>query len=268
MLINAQTRIGIILKERADALNTIFSISPKFEKLRNPVLRKLIASRTSIAAAAKIGQCQVSDFFDKLKPLGFEIDTANVALDREKQKVPAFMLKLAKEQLTALDVRPAIASGKDPLNLILQKIKLMKPGQVLKIINSFYPEPLILLLKKQGFEAFSDTVDDNPVESYFYKKDGITTQTDQPVVEAYEGWDEVLQKYEGKFKVVDVRSLEMPLPMMTILDELDKLPSDTALFIYHKRIPVYLLPELVDRKFNYRIKEISDREVNLLIYKG
>ena len=33
MLINAQTSIGKILKERSDALNAIISISPKFEKL-------------------------------------------------------------------------------------------------------------------------------------------------------------------------------------------------------------------------------------------
>lgn len=60
----------------------------------------------------------------------------------------------------------------------------------------------------------------------------------------------------------------MPLPMLTILDELEKLPQTDALYVYHKRIPVFLLPELKDRKFEFRIKEISDGEVHLLIFKS
>jgi hypothetical protein len=66
---------------------------------------------------------------------------------------------------------------------------------------------------------------------------------------------------------VDVRHLEMPQPMMTILEAIEKLPEDHALFVYHKRIPVFLLPELRERKFDYRIKEIAPNEVRLLIFK-
>ena len=130
MVINAHTRIGSILKEKADALEAIISISPKFEKLRNPFLRKIMAARTSIATASKMGGCQVDDFFNKLKPLGFEIDTVFMPENREHKKLPAFMLSIPKEQIAELDVRPVIASGKDPLALIMQKINWMKPGQV------------------------------------------------------------------------------------------------------------------------------------------
>jgi TusA-related sulfurtransferase len=60
----------------------------------------------------------------------------------------------------------------------------------------------------------------------------------------------------------------MPMPMMTILEALEKLQDDQALFVYHKRIPVFLLPELSERKFDYRIKEISDGEIHLIIFKS
>jgi hypothetical protein len=56
--------------------------------------------------------------------------------------------------------------------------------------------------------------------------------------------------------------------MHTILGALDQLPCDTALYVYHKRIPVFLLPELAQRGFEYRIKEISDGEVHLLIFRN
>ena len=76
MLINAQTKISALLKHHPDALEAIVPLSPDFKKLRNPVLRKLMAGRTSIAMASKIGRCTPEDFFEKLKPLGFETDTS------------------------------------------------------------------------------------------------------------------------------------------------------------------------------------------------
>lgn len=80
-------------------------------------------------------------------------------------------------------------------------------------------------------------------------------------------FEEVLKLYRGKMVTVDVREMEMPQPMMTILEALENLPEDTALFVYHKRIPVFLLPELADRNFDYRAHEISEGNVELLIFR-
>jgi hypothetical protein len=55
--------------------------------------------------------------------------------------------------------------------------------------------------------------------------------------------------------------------MLTILDVLEHLPQGKALYVHHKRIPVYLLPELAEKGFEYRIKEIKEGEVHLLIFK-
>lgn len=54
MVINSDTKIAAILKQHPDALEAIISIDQKFGKLRNPLLRKLMAGRTSIAMASKI----------------------------------------------------------------------------------------------------------------------------------------------------------------------------------------------------------------------
>ncbi len=56
--------------------------------------------------------------------------------------------------------------------------------------------------------------------------------------------------------------------MMTILEELDQLPADHALYVNHKRIPMFLLPELEDRKFEHRSWEIEEGNVKLLIFKA
>ena len=169
---------------------------------------------------------------------------------------------------TERDVRPVMERGDDPLNSILAKIKSFGVGRVLKIVNSFEPAPLMLLLKKQGFESYAEAVADNLVYTYFYRKSDIKFEETAGKVNDSAGWDELIQKFAGKLQVTDVRELEMPLPMLTILEALKHLPIDEALFVYHKRIPVFLLPELSERKLDYRIKEINQGEVHLLIFKA
>lgn len=267
MTINANTKISHLLKQNASALDAIVSISPKFEKLRNPLLRKVMAPRTTIAAASKMGGCSVDEFFQKLKPLGFDIDSDAPLAEDKKKAVPAVFIQLTKEQLTELDVRPVIASGKDPLNIIMEAVKKIQAGQVLKIINTFEPTPLILLLEKKGFESYVETIGEDLVETYFHKKN--TGDTEITVQQASSNdWETILQKFGEKVHEIDVRHLEMPQPMLTILDALDHLSADTALYVYHKRIPVFLLPELAQRGFEYRIEEIKDGEVHLLIFKN
>ena len=265
--INADTKIATLIKESPDALEAIISISPRFNKLRNPLLRKLMAARTSINMASKVGGCTVNDFFKKLEPLGFTIDKNNVADDSTEQKdVPEFVQNITAADIIELDVRTEIESGKDPLNLIMKAVKPLQPGQVLKLINSFEPVPLMLLLEKQGFESYTETINDNLVHTFFHKSQ-TTPIKEVDTDKASEGWDEMLQRFTDKTETIDVRQLEMPLPMLTILDALDKLPEEKALYVIHKRIPVFLLPELTERKFDYRIKEVGDGEVYLLIFR-
>lgn len=267
MVINSGTKIAAILKHNPAALDAIIAISPKFEKLRNPFLRKVMAGRTSISMAAKVGGCKVEDFFNRLKPLGFDIDKDNATKDEEKKPLPPFIVALKKEQIIELDVRPVIAAGQDPLSIIVKEVNSIQPGQVLKITNSFEPTPLMVLLEKQGFSSYADAIREDWVETYFYKSSAIELTTRETTTDKSNGWDEILKQYENHITTIDVRQLEMPGPMMTILESLETLPENMLLYVYHKRIPVFLLPELADRKFGYRIKEISDGEVHLLIFK-
>lgn len=267
--INVNTKIAAVIKQNPDAIEAIVSINPKFEKLRNPLLRKLIAGRTSIAMAAKVGGCTVNDFFDKLGPLGFNIDNSASPVVENQVPVPDFIHSIREEQLVELDVRPIIAAGNDPLNLILEKAKNISPGQILKIVNTFAPVPLIPLLEKKGFVSYIVTIEDHLVEAYFFKSGEPIqgTVTDEPKEIPNHDWGELLERYKDNLTTIDVRALEMPQPMITILDALGQITDRSALFVYHKRIPVYLLPELSERGFEYRVKEINDGAVHLLIFK-
>lgn len=268
MQINANTKIATVLKHHPGALEAIISISPRFSKLRNPLLRKLMATRTSLLMASKVGGCKLADFFEKLQPLGFVADTTAIPqTENERIEKPAFVSNVNPANLVLLDVRLAIEAGKDPFNMIMEQIKQLQAGMVLKLVNSFEPVPLIEILQKKGFEHYVEYVHDNEVNTYFYKTNR-DAGLDDAVDKKEEGWDEVLKKYETNLTTIDVRLLDMPGPMLAILDALEKLPAGKALFVYHKRLPVFLLPQLKEKGFDYRIKEITEGQVQLIIFKN
>ena len=261
MEINANTRLSVILKAHPDALEKIVSINKKFEKLRNPILRKLMAPRTSILMAAKIGDHKPGDFFEALAPLGFtfkEVDS------NQKDKSAGFVIPTNTNSIETLDVRPILDSGEDPLKQIIDRVNNLQIGKYLKIINTFEPTPLILLLEKKGFVANTISINNNLTETYFYKKETVELNSS---IENEEDWDVTLQKFKDNLVTIDVRNLEMPLPMTTILETLDTIEKGEALYVHHKKIPVFLLSELKERNYKYLIKEQEANEVKLLIYK-
>lgn len=270
MIITPNTKIAHLLKENPESLEAIVALAPKFERLRNPLLRKLLAGRTTISMAAKVGGCKVQDFFDKLEPLGFEVDPNASVDEEEKQAFPEYLQKVKKDKIVALDVRPIIAEGKDPLGQIMKAAKSIPANGALKVINSFEPTPLIAVLEKQGYEYYVDFVEKDDVQTWFYKensKGGEEIEVDDTTA-AMQGFEEKVKEYEGRMIEIDVRHLEMPMPMHTILETLADMDESKALYVNHKRIPVFLLPELRDAEWEYRIKEIGEGDVKLIIYKA
>lgn len=266
MNIDEHTKIASLLKMHEGALDAIISISPKFEKLRNPFLRKLMANRASIKMACMIASCEIEDFFKALRPLGFVCSFSNDKVETNTTKlIPDFIKNTTHDNTLELDVRPILNNGNDPLNEILKVINSIDENKVLKIVNTFEPIPLIELLKKQGFEHYVEEYSNEQVNTYFKKTNNKKVEIN--IEQSHNDFDNIYTKYKSQLVEIDVRELQMPMPMMTILAALEELDENKALFVFHKKIPVFLLPELADRKFEYAIQEIDDHNVNMIIYK-
>ncbi len=269
MVINSDTKIAAILKQHPDALEAIISIDQKFGKLRNPLLRKLMAGRTSIAMASKIAGCRIEDFFSKLKPLGFVPANNNKKeeINLISMESKEFLKMVNPEMIVDLDVRPVLAGGTDPFHIIMDSVNNLKAGQVLRIINTFAPMPLVSVLGKKGFESYIDQVELQLVHAYFYKRPDVNTEVRVEVKDVAVAWNDIAEKYKEDMVEIDVRNLEMPQPMHKILEALEVLPKGKALFVHHKKIPVFLLPELADRKFEYRLNEKGEGNIEMIIFR-
>jgi len=205
-----------------------------------------------------------------MKQIGFSLGGEQNKKEQSVQPVSA--IKEPNSYLD-LDVRPSLAQDKDPLKEILASINRLGENQGLKLINTFEPVPLIHLLAKKGFTHRVEFVDDNTVITYFNKiiaaeKEIIPVSADEFIVDD-EQFDRLLATFApGKIKYLDVRQLEMPKPMLSILAKTPHLAAGDALFVYHKKTPVLLLPELEKQGLKYLFKTISPGNVNMLIYKS
>ncbi len=264
MTITPATKIGDIIKDNPQAIDTLISLSAHFKKLKNPFLRRLLAPRVTIAEAASIGECPVEKIMENLASIGFDIKPGQSEFEAA---APAPERGVAINLVISHDARPQLAAGEDPLNAILKKLSMVKPNETMLVINSFEPAPLIRLLKAKGFVITVSKKQPDLVCTYITNNNvtGSLEETKPATAEDPQLFDTILQHYNLKFTEVDVREMEMPKPMITILDELQHLQSWEALYVRHKRIPIYLLPELKERNFSYVYRKMES-EVIILIY--
>ena len=272
--ISINTKISELIKENSGSVDAIASIAKPLEKLKNPILRKIMASRVTIAEASKMTGTKVDDFKRVLSPLGFIFEGDESAKEElSAAPRPSWLKDAPKEIIDFYDVRPIIDDGADPLKEILHRFKEVKPGEILCVINGFVPTPLIHLLKQEKAEdTFVETISDKEFRTYFLKKkkeaevaESFESKLQMNGVEAFNG---ILAKFsEDQIRRIDVRGLEMPGPMQAILGELESLPEGNVLFIDHKRVPVYLLEELADKDFAVHIHNVAEGDVKMLIFR-
>lgn len=284
MKIDANTRISAIIKHNKESIDAIASIAKVFEKLKNPILRKVMAPRVNLAEAAKIGSCTVEDFAIALKPLGFSFETDQETKEQESSidevtnssetETPDWLKNINRDTVYEFDVREIIENGSDPLKEIMKRFKEVKAGYSLCIINSFVPTPLVRLLEKDGVKTHTQQIDNETFHAYFLKptqsvKKDSKSKTEKVFVNSEDEFKKIYERFPSThIKRVDVRKLEMPLPMQTILKELALLEDNTALYVDHKRVPIYLLEELADQDFEVHIYNQDENEVKLMLFKN
>lgn len=271
MKISADTRLSTILRHHRDAVEVISGISTHFRKLHNPILRKWMAPRVNLAQAAKIGGCSLNDFKKALEPLGFEFEMNQPTSSSEKMEpIPEWYKQLNRESIALYDVREELSQGKDPLSNILLQLEVLPVGQTLCIINSFKPEPLIALLEKNNRGVcYTEAI--HPFEFHTYIRKPETASKTTTVHLQYnmvkgDIFQSALMAVPAhKLITLDVRHLEMPLPMQQILAAVQNMQREEVLYVLHKRIPVHLLEAMDTTPLIVMIVQHSETDVQLLI---
>lgn len=162
------------------------------------------------------------------------------------------------DKIVELDVRPILASGKDPFMDIMEKVKGLDEDETLLIINTFEPVPLYSVLGKKGFGH--KTVNESGVfKIYFFRDEATTGENSSVMKEKPEFNEEVFE--------LDVRGLEPPEPMVKILETLPKLNDNTVLLVHHHREPLMLYDKLAERGYTAIANKIEEDYYKVVITK-
>jgi len=267
MVISRKTPIIDLLKAEKEAvLDRLIQLNPNFSRLRNPVLRNVLARMVDIEGACKVAGCEVPAFLEAMQQIGFVVQDQTPAKPApEVKQVP-----ISRGAVRVLDVRPILAEKKDPLKLILEHVDELGEDECLKLIAPFEPVPLIHMLQAKGFSHEIEQ-EEGSVITYLKKAAAgarpVTTPQAAPRESAQPAFEDLLLQYKDRLRTIDVRHLDMPKPMIMILENLQEMQDGEALFVYHKKLPVYLLPHLQERGYEHSTKPTDDGKMNLIIYK-
>jgi uncharacterized protein (DUF2249 family) len=272
MHLTPSTPISDILRFKPEALEAILALSPLFQELHNPLLPRVLASGTTVGQAAAIVGCSVEDFYHALGPLGYTIpvldpygEEKSAAHEPAPNSRPIWLDN--NRALRYFDVRLLLEKGRETTGAVLQEIQTLAPDEVLCVITPFVPLPLIALLTRRGFHHWTDHRPDHSIYTYFFHSSELAAPAETPeaVATGLENFDALVGTYSDRLLTVDVRRLDSRQPMLAILENLEQLPSDHALFVHHEQVPVPLLCELEERGYEYDICEMGEDDVKLLI---
>ncbi len=160
--ITPEMRVAEFLAEYPELEERLLSLSPAFEKLKNPLLRKTVAKVATLRQVAEVGKIPLPILMQTL------LGEAAASGERPEAVEPAAEPDWIKNCARTIDARPMIEEGKQPLSVVMAVLRELKHEEVLHLLTPFVPAPLIDLAEKQGFTCYSSE-NDKVVHTYFRK---------------------------------------------------------------------------------------------------
>ena len=168
IIISPKTKVGELLEAYPELESVLMSMSPAFEKLKNPVLRKTIARVATLQQVSVVGQVNIEEMIRQLRKAAgqdYSSSTSDNTDNNHEEKPEWLELSAIKYRF---DATPIINSGESPMKEILHQSNLLKPGQILELQTPFVPAPIIAMLKSKGFKIHT-IVNNDRILTYIRK---------------------------------------------------------------------------------------------------
>lgn len=154
IIITPKTRVGELLDSYPELESVLMGMSPAFEKLRNPVLRKTVARVATLQQVAVVGGLNADEIVNRLRGAvgqgtGEEVSSNS---DYIASDIPAWFDQ--SKIVSRMNATPVINSGASPMTEILQQTNLLKAGEILELTTPFIPAPIIDMLRSKGFKVY------------------------------------------------------------------------------------------------------------------
>ncbi|HNS96234.1 MAG TPA: DUF1858 domain-containing protein [Polyangiaceae bacterium] len=166
LLITPDVRVAQLLEVYPELEAVLVSLSPTFQALKNPVLRRTVAKVATLRQVASVGGIGLGILINRLREaVGQEQQPTDAQPQQEPLPAPPWA---NPEQVTAsFDARPLLDAGGHPMQPVLSALNQLAPGQVYLLITPFVPAPLVDMAEKKGYATYSDVRGDELVHTFF-----------------------------------------------------------------------------------------------------
>jgi len=195
MVIRPGDRISTVLAHGERMVDVLVSLSPVFERLRSPTMRKVMARLATVEQAAKLAGLDPQEVVAALnRAIGADARPVaeRGADDRHAPRpgliasrgatpatgMPPWLRQLPPERIVDLDVREDLRSGREPFSRIMAARRAVPEGGVLRLRVIFEPVPLYAVMARHGFEHWTERLADDDWRVWFYRHGSTPAATD------------------------------------------------------------------------------------------
>jgi len=176
---DGKTKLKEALDSIPGALEYIVSLNPHdFSRLNNPVMRKYMSPRITLARVAAMARIPENDLLDQLNRMaGNEIISADAnressPLPQSPQEKPVWLTD--DVPLRIIDVMEIDDAVGDPMPPIMSALRRLQPGEVGLLKHRWEPQPLYDIWSKTGIEWFTIQVAEMEWHVYVHRPLDVT----------------------------------------------------------------------------------------------
>ncbi len=154
--ITQQTRVGEFLENFPENEELLISLSPAFQKLKNPMLRRTIGRIASFQQIAVVGNIPIHTITNSLRDAAGQNPTNDImTTNNDLFAKPAWF---ADEKITeSLDAREMLQAGMHPLAEVIKRTSEIAPGCIFELITPFCSNAFDRKGKSQRFRGLDSS---------------------------------------------------------------------------------------------------------------
>jgi len=198
MRVTGDMKINEVLMINENMIEAFIWLSPQFERLRHPRLRRLMAQRVTVAQAARIARVPLAQLLyllnlnagEEEKRLVYELrEMGSRAFRYQAENPPRRPPELIGLQDTDprvhfIDMTPLARRNEDPQPVIMHELtELRDATEVLLVRHPYDPIPLRDLLTNRGFASWAEERRPGDYYIYFYRPSALAGAVARPPVE-------------------------------------------------------------------------------------
>jgi hypothetical protein len=167
--ITPQTMVSDLLENYPELEDKLIEISPIFQKLKNPILRKTVSKVATLKQAATIGNVQIGFLINQLREAA---GLSSISVENDKPKINNKPEWVKKENIKLeYDASIDLENGIHPAGKVTKDIHDINGDELYLLVTPFVPAPLIQMVEEKGYEVYVEDLENQRFDTYIKRKD-------------------------------------------------------------------------------------------------